>query len=141
MAAEEFGDGVTRRRVAYVLEPVDLGAVLVHPLPGLELADRLLEVRDRLREEPRQLARGIGDGRDPVQVCRIGNLLDVVEDVVETGREGVDVLVVERGDEGSIQGAHDLVGKLVALVLEGLDLPPACRKIRHVGESQLEQAS
>jgi hypothetical protein len=49
--------------------------------------------------------------------------------------------VVERGDEGSIQSAHDLVGKLVALVLEGLDLPPARRKICPVGEGPLEQAS
>ncbi len=51
LAAEEFGDGATRRRVAYVFEPVDLGAVLVDPLTGLELADGLLELRDCLREQ------------------------------------------------------------------------------------------
>jgi hypothetical protein len=39
------------------------------------------------------------DRRDPVEVGRVGHLLDVVEDVVQTGRKRVDVLVVERGDE------------------------------------------
>ncbi len=57
------------------------------------------------------------------------------------GREGVDVLVVEGGDEGPVEGAHDLVRDLVALVLEGLDLPLTRREVRHVGEGLLEQAA
>ncbi len=115
--------------------------MLVDSLTGLELADRLLELRDRAREQPRQLAGGLGNGRDPVQVGRVGYLLYVVEDVVHTGREGVDVLVVEGGDEGPIEGAHDLVGDLVAPVLKVLDFPLVGWEVRPVGEGLLEQAS
>jgi hypothetical protein len=115
--------------------------VLVASLAGLELADRLLELRDRPCEEPRQLARGLGDGRDAVQVGRVGDLLDVVEDVVQTGCEGVDIFVVEGGDEGPVEGAHDLVGDLVAPMLESLDLPLTRRKVPPVSESLFEQAS
>src|SRR5918999_6081923 len=57
LAAEELRDGAARRRVAHVLEPVDFGAVPVDPLAGLQLADSLLELRDRQREKPRQFAR------------------------------------------------------------------------------------
>ena len=71
----------------------------------------------------------------------VGYLLYVVEDVLHTGREGVDVLVVEGGDEGPIEGAHDLVGDLVALVLEVLDFTPVRREVRPVGEGLLEQTS
>src|SRR5919199_58898 len=139
--AEEFGDGAARGRVAHVFEPVNLDEVSVVPLARFELVDHPLELRHRLCEKPSQLARGSGDVRDPVQVGRVGDLLDVVEDVVETGREGVDVLVVEGGNEGTIEGAHDLVGKLVSLVLEVLDLLLARWEIRHVGEGSLEQIS
>src|SRR5829696_10395585 len=82
LAAEELGDGASRRRVPRVLEPVDLGAVRVDPYTGLELADRLLELRDRAREQLRQHVGGLGNGRDPVQVGRVGYLLYVIEDVV-----------------------------------------------------------
>ena len=104
-------------------------AVLVDPLTGLEFADRLLELRDGQREKPRQLARGLGDGRHPVEVGRIGDLLYVVEDIVQAGGEGVDVLVVKGGDEGPVEGAHDLVGDPVAPVLQSLDLPLALGEV------------
>ena len=47
--------------------------------------------------------------------------MHVVEDVVERGREPVDVLVVDRRDEHRIQALQDQVGDLVAFVLELLD--------------------
>src|SRR5215204_6408910 len=140
LTAEELGDGPACRRVASVLQPVDLGAVLVDPLARLEFADRLLELHDRQREKPRQLTRRLGDDHNPVQVGRIGDLLDVVEDVVQTRREGVDVLMVEWGHESPIEGEHDLVRDLVTPVLEGLDLPLTRREVGHVGKRLLEQA-
>ncbi len=48
--------------------------------------------------------------------------LDVVEDVVEVGGDGADVLAVERRDEGGVEGVEDLAGDPVALVLDRLEL-------------------
>ena len=119
---------------------MDLGAVLVASLTRLELADRLLELRDCPREEPRQLACGLGDGRDPVQVGRVSNLLDVVEDIVQTGREGVNIFVVERGNEGPVKSAYDFVGEFVTLALKIFYLLLTCWKVCDISESPLEQA-
>src|SRR2546425_360373 len=50
-----------------------------------------------------------------------GGGLEVVEDVVEASREVVDVFAVDRRDEGRVQSPDDLVGDLVARVLDLLD--------------------
>ncbi|HKZ27509.1 MAG TPA: hypothetical protein VJ086_06405 [Rubrobacteraceae bacterium] len=70
----------------------------------------MLELRYRLHEELCQSTCRLWNGSDAIQVGRIGNLVYVIEDVIEPGSEGVDVLVVEGGDEGAIESAHDLVG-------------------------------
>src|SRR5215210_1754888 len=129
LALEELGDRVARGRVPDVLEAVDLDGVLAVLLAGSEFAYGLLQLLHRLCQEIGQLVRRPWYRRDPVQVHRVGYLLDVVEDVVEAGREGGDVLVVKGGDERLVEAAHDLVGDLVAPVLEVLDLPPTRRKV------------
>ena len=48
--------------------------------------------------------------------------VDQVDDVVEADGQLVDVLAVDRRDEGPVDAAEDLVRDLVALVLEALDL-------------------
>src|SRR5918997_5717558 len=47
----------------------------------------------------------------------------------EESSEGIDVLVVKGGDEGTLESAHDLVGEFVPLVLKILDLPLKHRKV------------
>ena len=116
-----------------------LYGVLVASLAGLEIADGMLELCGRLCEERCQLTSGLGNGRDAVEIGRIGNLIYVVEDVVKPGREGVDVLVVEGGDEGTIESAHNLVGEFVPLVLKALNFLLERCKIRYVGESLLKK--
>ena len=49
--------------------------------------------------------------------------IDVVQNVIERRGEAVDVLVVERRHEGGIEALHDLVGYLVALVLQVVKPP------------------
>ena len=48
--------------------------------------------------------------------------VDRVHHVVERPGQRVDVLAVERRDEGAVQALDDLVGQVVALVLDLLDL-------------------
>jgi hypothetical protein len=49
-------------------------------------------------------------------------LVDQVDDIVEPHGQAVDVVAVDRSDERAIDPAKNLVGNLIALVLEGLDL-------------------
>src|SRR5215212_7140818 len=78
------GDRAARDRVSHVLEAVNLDSVLAVLLTRSELADRLLELRHRLRQEVSQLNRRSGYGHDLVKVHRVGDLFDVVENIVET---------------------------------------------------------
>ena len=58
----------------------------------------------------------------------LGHALEVVEDVVEVGGDGADVLAVEGGDEGGVQGVEDLAGDRVALVLDPLSSTALTRR-------------
>src|SRR5215210_5096949 len=97
LALKELGDRASRRGVSYVLKAVDLDSVLTAFLFSPKRTDRRLELRYRLGEEIRQLTRRSRYGLDSVQVHRVGDLFDIVEDVVEPGGKGGDILVVEGG--------------------------------------------
>ena len=59
---------------------------------------------------------------DVVEPDDRGRRVDGIHHVVERPRQRVDVLAIERGDEGAVQALDDLVGQEVALVLDFLDL-------------------
>src|SRR5215208_5643178 len=102
LTLEKSGDRAARGRVSDVLEAVHLDSVLTVLLTRSELADSLLKLRHRLPQEVSQLNRRSGYGHDLVKVHRVGDLFDVVENVVETGRKGGDVLMVEWGNKGLV---------------------------------------
>ena len=81
-----------------------------------------MELLDLLDDDRGLLDGGLGRRLDPVQDERVGGLLDVVEDVVEAADQGVDVLAIDRGDEGRLEAMADLVADLVAAMLVGPDL-------------------
>ena len=58
---------------------------------------------------------------DAVEYEQVRNSLDRVENVVERGREGVNVLAVDRCDERRVEPTDDRVCDLVALMLALLD--------------------
>ena len=66
-----------------------------------------------------------------------GGAVDQVDDVVEPGGQQVDVLPVERGDEHPVEPGDHLVGDLVGLVLQPLDLIHDSRPAGGVGPEQL----
>jgi hypothetical protein len=45
-----------------------------------------------------------------VQDEHVGGLLERVDDIIQLGGEGVDVLTVEGGDEGGVEPGQDGVG-------------------------------
>ena len=77
-----------------------LGSQLRAPLDHLDLVGKLA-----------------GKLVDLVQDDEVDGLLHEVHDVVEAGREAVDVLAIERRDERRVDPAHDRVSGLVAVVL------------------------
>src|SRR5207249_8416388 len=124
-AVEQVRDHVEVQRVALVLELGDADDRLADHLLVAEvpderggLVDLLHHGHDDLRELPERL-RALPDLE---QHQELGHPLEVVEDVVEVHRDGPDVLPVERRDEGRVERVEDLLGDLVALVLQGLQL-------------------
>jgi uncharacterized membrane-anchored protein len=49
--------------------------------------------------------------------------------------------VIEGGDKGFVEGAHDLISILVALALEVFNLPLSRREVPHVVESHFEEVA
>ncbi len=78
-------------------------------------------VRRRL-EHPRQPDRLVHRRLDLVQPEVVGDLLGVVDDVVERRGQREDVLAVDRRDERVVEPVDDVVGDPVALVLAVEDL-------------------
>src|SRR6266545_1252310 len=113
-----------------VLLEVAHGAQPVHPLdgqPGLlvEHVDHLVHLAGQCRQ-----------ARHAVQVQQAADRLEVVHHVVELRAEPVDVLPVERRDEGTVDLVEHLVGDGVAVVLD-LDQPLADRLHVHPGHGEL----
>ena len=65
-----------------------------------------------------QQQRALGHLADPEDAGPPRGAVDPVHDVVEPRRQLVDVLGIERRDEGSIEPGDDRMGDVVGLVLE-----------------------
>ena len=91
-------------------------------LEAIELSEggrELGPVRSRIAA--RRLASGVG-WVDVVDHERLGDRLDPVDDVVQSRRELVDVLAIERRDERVLEPSRDLLVDLVTALLECLDV-------------------
>src|SRR6476619_6263395 len=137
---EERGDGVAGDPVPLVLEPVDLDPVAVEVLElgkVLESGGQLLAGSD---EDPGQLLCLLHRRLDLVEAEEVRRLLGVVHDVVHLGREAVDVLAVDRGDEGRVEPLHDGVGDPVTLLLGLEDVPRQAALVGPLAHHLVEQA-
>ena len=121
-AVEQRRDRLAGDPIALVLEPVDLDGVARDVLEAAQPRDRLGDLRRCLLEHPRQADRLVHRRLDLVQAEVVGDLLGVVDDVVERRGEREDVLAVDRRDERVVEAIDDVVGDPVALVLAVEDL-------------------
>src|SRR5215218_4843847 len=118
----QVGPGPAVQPVALVLQLVDVDQVGPQRLL-LEPAKVLQAVGGRPGrpvDQPGLLDHRVQRLNHLVQHQHVGRRLDGVQHVVELAGQGVDVLAVERGDEGAVEPGVDGVGEPVALVL-GLD--------------------
>src|SRR5438270_3745051 len=118
VVGEEGGERLPGDQVGLVLQAVDLDPA------GLELFEAL-QVLERARHHvarPGQVlahpAGVVADLADVVEVDLVRYLFGQVDDVVERGDEGEDVLALDRRHEGAVDQAVDLVRHVVRLVLE-----------------------
>src|SRR4051812_682096 len=121
-ALEQRGCGLARDAVAVVLEPVDLDRVVRHVAEVAQLRHRLGDLARGLVEHVGELLRLLERRLDLVEAEVVGDLLRVVDDVVERGGERVYVLAVDRRDEQLVEAADDVVCDPVALLLADKDV-------------------
>src|SRR5579884_266544 len=118
LVREQPPQGLAGDDVALVLETVDLHPALVQVLELLQLVEGAGDL-DAGRGQA--LAQGLGRLRHlvhPVQLHLVAGLLGEVDDVVERGGQGQDVVLVQRGHEGTDGQLVDGMRDLVAAVLE-----------------------
>src|SRR5436190_9143017 len=119
---EQRRDGVAVEPVAVVLEAVDLDPVLLEVLESPEVRERGGKLLARRHQDRRHLDRLLHRGLDLVEPEEVGGLLREVDDVVDLGGERVDVLAVDRRDEGGVHALDEIVGDPIPLLLGEQDL-------------------
>src|SRR5919198_1231437 len=134
-SAEELRHRLPVQPVAFVLELAELHQLAARVLETLEPRDGLLQLgRGPQDHVPLGLGRR-ADLLDAVADDVPRGLVDVVADVVQGPGQPVHVVAVERGDEGAVQQADDVVREAVALVLELLDVAdPLRRSVRRLSQ-------
>src|SRR5438045_4692812 len=115
---EEVADRGAGEAVALVFQPVYLEAVRLELGESLEAVECGGDLDPGLGQVFAHLLSGIRDVLYPVQVDLVACLLGKVDDIVETRSQEKDVLFVERCDERAVDEVVDLMGGVVALVLQ-----------------------
>ena len=94
-----------------------------------------------LVQDPRQLLRLLHRRLDAVEAEEVGDLLGVVDDVVERRGEREDVLAVDRRHERRVEALDDVVRDPVALLLADHDLAGELAVVGPALEHLLEQSA
>src|SRR4051812_21993819 len=127
---EQRREPLAHLAVAVVLEPVDLDREVADVPEGAQPRDRVVHLAAGLVEDARELLRLLHRRLDAVEPEVVGDLLDVVDDVVERGGEVEDVLALDRRHERLVEALDDVVRDPVALLLADHDL---ARQLAMVG--------
>src|SRR5207249_776789 len=118
---EKLGDERAAEAVALVFVTVDLDAVLEGGFGSFEGADGRGDFGSSGGENLDEIDGAGADGIDAIKDKAAGGGVDEVDDVVQLAGELVDIFAVKRRNEGLIELGEDIVGDLVAGVLDGLD--------------------
>ena len=112
--------------------------MLLEVLQLLEIAHHRDHLRGGRDECLRLAGSTLPHGFQLVDEDELAHVVRDVGDVVDLRREADDVLAVQRGDERLVELAHDLVGQLVAVVLDGVDVTDLLLHVGEVGEEAIE---
>src|SRR5919201_675047 len=136
---EQLGDRLAPDLIALVLEGVDLDPMRLKALEALEAPKHDEHLARRGDEHL-----GLSQRRGPhtLHLEEMDELRDVIADigdVIDLGAKADDVHTIERGHEGLVQMANDLVVELVSVVLDGMDVADLVLDLGEVGEELLER--
>ena len=124
--------------ISFVLQTIDLDPVILQILHLPEARHRLGGFGGGLTQRFRE-SDHLGQGlHDLVKLQVFGSGLDVVEHIVETRCQQVNVFAIERRDEGGVESPNDLMRDLVTLVLD-IEQPPGLSVDVRVVLKQIDQ--
>ena len=110
------------------------------PRHPLQVRARDRELLDRLDDDRALLDRVPRRQLDAVEAEQVGRLLEVVDDVVDLGREHVDVLAVERRQVLGVEERDQVARDRVARGLGRLHLLLRHTRVRVLAEAALDEA-
>src|SRR5437773_1127786 len=135
---EEIADRDPNHAVALVLEPVYLGAMRLELGETFEVLERGRDLDSCFSQGLAHLLRRVGDRLDAVEIDFVRGLLRQVDDIVEARREEEDVLRLERCRKRVVDEVVDLMGRVVAIVLEiaqaGVAAPPLEQRLAELAQ-------
>ena len=118
---EEVNDRLTDDHVHFAFDAIDFDAMLHDPRHVIERGDGLREFARAIVDQVADLHDRTGDGIDPIGEQAMGDVFNAIEHIVEAGAEGMDVLRVERSDEGLIEPGEEFVDNFVPFVFKLFD--------------------
>src|SRR5437588_396005 len=136
---EQGRDRLAHDPVGLVLQAMHLHGVLADVLEAPDQRNRQLDLARGPPQHPRQALRLVHRGLDPVEPEVVGDLLGVVDDVVEGGGQLQDVLAVDRRDERLVEPADDVMRYLVAVALAAQDVLRQPAPLGVLGKHLVEQ--
>src|SRR5438105_775263 len=139
LVREQLGHRLSEDLIAFVLEGVELDPMLLEVLQAFQVSDHLDHLGRRGHQRLRLAYGGGPDRTDLVQLYELARVVRDIGHVVDLRGEPDDVLTVEWRDEGLVELAHDLVGELVAVVLDRVDIADLLLDVAEVREESFER--
>src|SRR5215207_4027271 len=138
-AGEQGTDGIVIDGVPFLLEPLDLGCLRADLGRRLDRRRRGGDVIGGAHDDMRHLLRRLAHFVDVKHDHAARRSVQTVDHVVQTRRELVDVLAVDRRDEALVDPGIDRQGEDVGLVLDVLDLPHELGGVVRLREEPAEE--
>src|SRR4051812_14227499 len=120
---EQRADGVVIDRVPFLFQLLDHARLCTHVTRRPDRRDSGGDVLCRLTDHVRHLLRRLAHLVDVQHDDPTRRSVQPIDDVVQPGREQMDVLAVDRRDEALVDPGIDREGQDVRLMLDVLDLP------------------
>src|SRR4051812_10253536 len=136
---EQGPDRVVIDRVPFLLQLLDLGRLRAHQCRHLDGFHRCRDVLGRLTDHRRHLLRRLAHFVDVQHDDAPRRSIEPIDHVIQSRREEMDVLPVDRRDEALVDPGVDREGQDVRLMLDILDLLHEVRRPPRIGEELTQE--
>src|SRR3954468_3327945 len=136
---EQGPDRVVIDRVPFLLQLLDLGRLRAHQRRHLDGFDCRRDVFGRLTDHGGHLLRRLAYLFDVKHDAAPRRSIEPIDHVIQSRREEMDVLPVDRRDEALVDPGVDREGQDVRLMLDVLDLLHEVRRPSRIGEELTQE--